>query len=301
MTDGVMQNSGDPEWFTPSHYISVVKRALGQIDLDPASSVHANAIVGAARFYTREDDGLALPWYGRVFCNPPYCRPAVDNFTDRMIKAYSTGEIEAGILLVNSDTSTQRWQKAFEAADSTCLVNHRIAFIPGNDAAHAMLEAKKGNRNAQVFFYFGPEAVLFDKVFADLGVLARPHRSVTDNRTTCVVCGGFFTARHGAKTCSARCRQSAYRRRVTDKRNTGEWFLPAHSNTRTPLTGPAPNKASSQDEQCTPSSEVRQNADSSQGVQTSAGVGDNDSASLPPVVSTPAKYTRRRGLANAGK
>src|ERR671922_2914308 len=97
MTGGVVQNSGDPEWFTPSHYISAVKRALGQIDLDPASSVHANATVGATRFYAREDDGLALPWYGRVFCNPPYCRPEVDRFTDRMIKAYSTGEIEAGI------------------------------------------------------------------------------------------------------------------------------------------------------------------------------------------------------------
>ena len=219
MTGGVMQNSGDPEWFTPSHYISAVKWALGQIDLDPASSVHANAIVGATRFYTREDDGLALPWYGRVFCNPPYCRPEVDRFTDRMIKAYSTGEIEAGILLVNSDTSTQRWQRTFKAADSTCLVNHRIAFIPGNDTAHAWLKAKKGNRNAQVFFYFGPETALFDKVFAGLGVLARHHNSVTDNvtdnQTTCALCGSAFIARHGAKTCSARCRQSAYRRRVT--------------------------------------------------------------------------------------
>jgi phage N-6-adenine-methyltransferase len=259
MTGGVMQNSGDPEWFTPSHYISAVKRVLGQIDLDPASSVHANAIVGATRFYTREDDGLVLPWYGRVFCNPPYCRPEVDRFTDRLIEAYTSGGIKAGILLVNSDTSTRRWQKAFEAADSTCLVNHRIAFIPGNDAAQAMVEAKKGNRNAQVFFYLGPEAALFDNVFADLGVLARPHKSVTDNRTTCVVCGGFLTARHGAKTCSARCRQSAYRQRVTGKRNTGEWFLPTHSNTRPPLTESAPAKASSS------ASEAKQDATSTAG------------------------------------
>jgi phage N-6-adenine-methyltransferase len=278
MTGGVVQNSGDPEWFTPSKYISAVKQVLGHIDLDPASSVHANAIVGATRFYTREDDGLALPWYGRVFCNPPYCQPEVDRFTDRMIEAYTTGGIEAGILLVNSDTSTQRWHKAFEAADSTCLVSHRIAFIPGNDAAHAMVEAKKGNRNAQVFFYFGPEAALFDKVFADLGVLARPHRSVTDNRTTCVVCGMAFIARHGAKTCSAKCRQSAYRRRVTDKRNTGEWVLPTHSNTRTSSAESAPDKASS-----------------------SASEAGTSPASLPPVVSTPAKYTRRRGLASAGR
>jgi ParB family chromosome partitioning protein len=123
MAGGVMQNSGDPEWFTPKRYIAAVKRVLGQIDLDPASCSQANAIVGATQYYTRGDDGLSLPWYGRVFCNPPYCRPEVEELTYRMIKAYSTSEIEAGILLVNSDTSTERWHKAFAAADSTCLVN----------------------------------------------------------------------------------------------------------------------------------------------------------------------------------
>lgn len=66
-------------------------------------------------------------------------------------------------------------------------------------------------------------------------------------------------------------------------------------------TEPTPNKVSSEDVQCTPSSEARQNADSSQGAQTSPGVGDNGYASLPPVMNTPAKYTRRRGLASADR
>ncbi len=170
MTGGVMQNSGDPEWFTPPRYVAAVKLVLGQIDLDPASCTRANETVRATRYYSKAEDGLSLPWYGRVFCNPPYHRPEVDRFTDRMVKACERGEIEAGILLVNSDTSTERWHKAFAAARATCLVNHRIAFIPGNDAA--MAQGKKGNRNAQAFFYFGPDAGLFDEVFSEIGTPA---------------------------------------------------------------------------------------------------------------------------------
>ena len=92
-----------------------------------------------------------------------------------------------------------------------------------------------------------------------------------------------------------------------------EWVLPTHSNTRTPLTESAPDKASSsaseakqnaistEDEQCTPLNEAKQEAGPVKGVQTSPGVGDNDYVSLPPVVSTP-KYTRRRGgVASAGR
>jgi hypothetical protein len=92
-----------------------------------------------------------------------------------------------------------------------------------------------------------------------------------------------------------------------------EWVLPAHSNTRTPLTESSPDKASSsaseakqnaistEAEQCTPSNEAKQEAGPVTDVQTSPGVGDNTHASLPPVVSTPAQYTRRRGLASAGR
>jgi hypothetical protein len=174
------------------------------------------------------------------------------------------------------------------------------------------MDPRKEPTKSNALVYFGPRPERFTEVFRQFGRVVTPEvlRGQV-KRNTCVVCGSSFIARHAAKTCSPGCKQKSYRARVTDKRNTGGWFLPTHSNTRTPLTESAPDKASSsaseakqnaistEDEQCTPSNEAKQEAGPVTGVQTSPGGGDNDYASLPPVVSTP-KYTRRRSPTSAG-
>lgn len=58
-----MQND---EWLTPPALL----RALGQFDLDPCSPV-VRPWDTAAQHYTVQDDGLSLPWAGRVWLNPP--------------------------------------------------------------------------------------------------------------------------------------------------------------------------------------------------------------------------------------
>lgn len=70
------------EHYTPADYVEAARYVLGRIELDPASSARANETVGADRFYTKDDNGLAKPWFGRVYLNPP------NNRTGYLIKAF---------------------------------------------------------------------------------------------------------------------------------------------------------------------------------------------------------------------
>lgn len=60
-------STGKNEWLTPPCLL----RRLGPFDLDPCSPVNRPWDT-ARHHYTIEDDGLQQPWFGRVFCNPPY-------------------------------------------------------------------------------------------------------------------------------------------------------------------------------------------------------------------------------------
>lgn len=59
------------EHYTPKPIVEAARYALGAIDLDPASCKLAQETVQASVFYRLPNNGRELPWYGRVFCNPP--------------------------------------------------------------------------------------------------------------------------------------------------------------------------------------------------------------------------------------
>ena len=60
------------EWLTPPYIIN----ALAPFDLDPCAPV-IRPWATARRHLTIEDDGLAHPWTGFVWCNPPFGPEAV--------------------------------------------------------------------------------------------------------------------------------------------------------------------------------------------------------------------------------
>lgn len=57
-------------WLTPPHVLA----ALGTFDLDPCAAPSPRPWATALRHIELPQDGLAEPWIGRVWMNPPYGR-----------------------------------------------------------------------------------------------------------------------------------------------------------------------------------------------------------------------------------
>lgn len=104
-------------WLTPPWIIE----ALGPFDLDPCTPVKMPWKT-AARRYTPEDDGLAKPWKGRVWCNPPYGR-ACAAWLKKM------AEHDNGICLIFARTETEMWHRwIWPYAEAILFLRGRIDF-----------------------------------------------------------------------------------------------------------------------------------------------------------------------------
>jgi ParB family chromosome partitioning protein len=188
------------QWYTPSEFIESARRVLGGIDLDPASCEFAQQTVRAERYYTKEDDGLAQPWGGRVYLNPPYSQPLP--FIEKLI---NSPNVTAAIVLKKCSASPKWAQKLLAWSDRVCFVSKRIAFV---DATGMQ---RKNSDFDNAFFYGGPRPDLFTKEFSVYGIvmqLAPPEHA-------CLVCQlPIVATRRDARFCSSTCRSQHHRRKA---------------------------------------------------------------------------------------
>lgn len=165
-TAHVSQNTGETEWFTPPEYIRAALSVMGSIDLDPASTPAANKVVGAEKFFTKEDDGLAQPWHGRVWMNPPYAQPLIDRFSEKLVTEYRADRVEAACVLVNNATDTTWFQRMGLVANALCFPNGRIRFWHPDKPSASPLQG-------QALLYFGDDPERFVKHFKPFGLAFR--------------------------------------------------------------------------------------------------------------------------------
>lgn len=162
----VVNNSGDNEWYTPKKYLEAAREVLGVIDLDPASSDVANVAVMAIKYFSAENSGLEKEWHGRIWMNPPYGQPLMNDFSSKMVKEYNSGNVKEAIVLVNNATETAWFQNMAEISNSICFHKSRIKFLKGNKELQSPLQG-------QAFLYIGNNEELFKTVFSEFGFIVK--------------------------------------------------------------------------------------------------------------------------------
>jgi hypothetical protein len=148
-------SSASPEHYTPRPIIDAVIACLGGIDLDPCSDAGHN--VPAGRYYTSADDGLAQPWIGTVYMNPPY-GDQIDAWVSKLCAEHiPPGGVTAAIALVPARTDTQWFQKLRDYC--CCFITGRLTFGGNKDPAPF----------PSAVFYLGEDIGSFYHHFAPFG------------------------------------------------------------------------------------------------------------------------------------
>lgn len=138
MTRGLTHESshtGSVEWYTPPH---IFERLGLTFDLDPCHPEGDRLPwVPAARVYTRQDDGLAQPWEGRVWLNPPY-GAELPKWLAKM------AEHRHGVALIFARTPSW-FHDHVATADAVLFLRDRVAFVDRTGAPPVREDGKRAD------------------------------------------------------------------------------------------------------------------------------------------------------------
>ncbi len=133
--------TGKDEWLTPPELI----KALGKFDLDPCSPIN-RPWATAANHYTIDDNGLLMPWSGRVWCNPPYGNEAASWLRKCSLHGNA-------IALTFARTETKMFfETVWNSADALLFIKGRLSFYHVTG-----IKAKNGGGAPSVLIAYGKE------------------------------------------------------------------------------------------------------------------------------------------------
>ena len=117
-------------WETPRELVAALESVFGRFDLDPcaASTDVSRARVKARIRITVQEDGLAIPWRGTVFVNPPYGRK-LGTWVAKCAGEASAGAVVVG--LVPARTDTKWWHMHVAGAADVFMLRGRLKFGDG--------------------------------------------------------------------------------------------------------------------------------------------------------------------------
>jgi hypothetical protein len=166
-------SSNNQEWYTPKWLLHPIlevlwyhnhHQVLGEINLDPASSLKANEVIQAEKYYTKQDNGLQQRWFGKVFCNPPSgiilgVKSLLLLFWEAAVNKYEV-EYDEGLFLLKLDLQSPAYHHFL--TKPFCLLSN-MKFRPNGE------ETEYLSPHGYVMVYFGTNVDHFVSVFENYG------------------------------------------------------------------------------------------------------------------------------------
>lgn len=156
------------DFFTPKLFVDRVRAAFGGvIDLDVASHPRANRTVGAESYYTKSMNGLALPWFGRVWLSPR--TNDMEAWVEKAIFELDNGRVDELICLIHSRAEASvYYQPMLRLVDAICVISGGGPVFEGRGALTANNPADRWHFN-----YFGKRTDRFVAAMSQIGTCFR--------------------------------------------------------------------------------------------------------------------------------
>jgi hypothetical protein len=160
---------------TPKHLVDCVRKAfVSEIELDPCG--HPESVVGATRtYYLPEEDGLALPWEGYAYVNPPWGWDFNDDGgsvsawlarCERRERADKWLRRPRTIAYVPAAAHTAYWRRlVLPAATAVCFAQETAELVRAGVVVGTVGAA---------FIHYGPDEWIFARAFHDVGPIFLP-------------------------------------------------------------------------------------------------------------------------------